>query len=435
MRPQLSHQAEAVKLRHHHVGEDQVRTAGAGGLQRCLAVGHRLDVVARSQQAADVVAHVPVVVGPEDARSPARLPFVAGRGKHGRGRWTCEDRVQRGRVRFRQPAQGLLHVRDGAERRRGERASAPDPVGRKVRLAGRDGHGERASLTEGAHDLHRAPVELDQFVHQGQADARSLLRAAPRVLHPMEALEDMGDLLRRNADTRIADGELHDFADRPQDHRDLAREGVLERVREEIQDELLPHLTVDVDGLGQRRAMHDEREPGTLAGRAEVAGQVPRHLRQVGRLVHSLDATGLDPREVEERVHELLQPEAVALGYGEESPRVRGHPVLNLGEDVPDRPQHERQRGAELVADVAEERGLGAVQLGQGLGAASLLLVCARAGDRPPRRPRRRGRRSRGSRHPAGGAGSLRRPARPRFARRTRSAAPAGARTRSPALA
>ncbi len=127
--------------------------------------------------------------------------------------------------------------------------------------------------------------------------------------------------------------------------------------------------------------MHDEREPGTLAGRAEVAGQVPRHLRQVGRLVHSLDATGLDPREVEERVHELLQPEAVALGYGEESPRVRGHPVLNLGEDVPDRPQHERQRGAELVADVAEERGLGAVQLGQGLGAASLLLVCARAGD------------------------------------------------------
>ncbi len=46
------------------------------------------------------------------------------------------------------------------------------------------------------------------------------------------------------------------------------------------------------------------------------------------------------------------------------------------------RPQHQRQRRAELVADVGEERRLGAIQLGQRLGALAFGLVSARVADR-----------------------------------------------------
>jgi hypothetical protein len=52
-------------------------------------------------------------------------------------------------------------------------------------------------------------MELDQLLHQRQPDARPLLRAPSRVFDPVEPLEDSVDLLGRNADSRIADGQLH----------------------------------------------------------------------------------------------------------------------------------------------------------------------------------------------------------------------------------
>src|SRR5262249_49563130 len=45
------------------------------------------------------------------------------------------------------------------------------------------------------------------------------------------------------------------------------------------------------------------------------------------------------------------------------------------------RGEHQRQWRAELVADVAEEGRLGAIDLGERLGPPSLLLIGARAGD------------------------------------------------------
>ena len=51
------------------------------------------------------------------------------------------------------------------------------------------------------------------------------------------------------------------------------------------------------------------------------------------------------------------------------------------GAQLVDRAQHQRQRGAELVADVGEEVGLGAVQLGERLGPPPFGLVGQRIGD------------------------------------------------------
>ena len=51
-------------------------------------------------------------------------------------------------------------------------------------------------------------------------------------------------------------------------------------------------------------------------------------------------------------------------------------------ERILERSQHQGQRRAELVADVGEERRLGAIELGQRLGPPPLLLVGLRIGDR-----------------------------------------------------
>ena len=192
-------------------------------------------------------------------------------------------------------------------------------------------------------------------------------------------------------------------------HGDGAVEGELQRVGQQVEDHLLPHVAVEVDGFVQRRTVHDEVQARPVDGRAEHAGQLGGDGRQVDGLVARLHAARLDAGEVEQRVDQLGQPQPVAVDHLQLLSHRLVHPVgpaAQFGE----RPEDQRERGAELVADVGEERGLGAVQLGQFLGAPLLGPVAAGAADlrRDVRGDQLR--RSRGSRRRGGGSGSGRRP-------------------------
>ena len=59
-----------------------------------------------------------------------------------------------------------------------------------------------------------------------------------------------------------------------------------------------------------------------------------------------------------------------------------------VAEAVLDRPEQQRQRRAELVADVRKKRRFRAVEFGEGVGAPPLLLIGARIGDRIADLPR-----------------------------------------------
>ena len=72
-------QPEAIDVRHHDVGQDEVGTLGTRGRQRLGAVVHRLDRVHRREQVAHVSEHVGIVVGEHDARAEGcREALVAG---------------------------------------------------------------------------------------------------------------------------------------------------------------------------------------------------------------------------------------------------------------------------------------------------------------------------------------------------------------------
>ena len=77
---------------------------------------------------------------------------------------------------------------------------------------------------------------------------------------------------------------------------------MLEGIGEEVEYELLPHLAVDVDRLGQGRAIDRQHQARLLNCRAEDAGQFRRMRGQVGRLIAGLDAAGLETGEVQQRV-------------------------------------------------------------------------------------------------------------------------------------
>jgi hypothetical protein len=282
-------QPEAVELGHHHVGEDEV-----GGSARRLASAarrpRRLARVRRREQRRDVLAHVGVVVDDEHAR-----PGAAPRARAARA--SASGSSQR-IASARKPSRAAA----AARRRRRRR----DLVGGRCACrAARDR--ERAALARRALDADLAavqaassatsarPMPVPSWLRERRAGTRwkrSNRRACSAGSIPMPVSATTSSARRRPSSSA---------------HRDPTLERELQRVREEVQDDLRPHVAVDVDRLRQRRAVDLEREAGALEGRAEHARELGRVLREVDRSEARV-ARRLEPREVEQAVDEQEQP-------------------------------------------------------------------------------------------------------------------------------
>ncbi len=267
-------------------------------------------------------------------------------------------------------------------RLRGERRvrrGVLDLVGRQVPAAPGQFHRERAALAEPALHLHRAAMQVGQLRDQRQADAGAFDAAAVRALDAVEALEHVRQRLLRDAHAAV--GHLQPDAARrgPQPHHHPAGQRVLDRVRHQVEDDLLPQAAVDVHGLRQRLAHDLHRQPGAGGGRLEEGGQPGGVGGQVERAEAGPHAPAFEARELQQRVHHPLQAMAVALGQPQRVARRPAH--ARALQQVAQRPEHQRQRRAQLVAHVGEEQHLGAVQLGQRAGALALDLEAARVGD------------------------------------------------------
>ena len=146
---------------------------------------------------------------------------------------------------------------------------APMPVGASCRAAAMRSAGrcavpagivigERRALARLALHAHVAAVQTGELVHERQADPGAFVRARLRMLHPVEALEHPRQIGRRDADAGVGDLQLGVRAAPAHGDANLAHERELEGVGQQIEDDLLPHVPIDVDRLRQRRAVHHE---------------------------------------------------------------------------------------------------------------------------------------------------------------------------------
>ena len=342
---QLLEQAEAVQLRHHHIGEHQVERLAGDQLEGLGAVGRGRHPPARAQQPRHVVAQVGVVFDHQDvriavARRRGIVPLLAA---------TAE------------PADRLLCELRRGDRHRG-RGFGGHPLLRQVRATERHPHGKGAAASGLARHLDAAAVHARELLHEGKADAGAFVSARARALHTIETLEEPRQLAGGDADAGVVDAQFRVIGIGTQRDFDPAVEGELECVRDEIEDDLLPHRRVDVDRLRERRAVDDQPQPGPFAGRAEIARKLGGELREIGGRIARLHAAGLDAGEVEERIDEPLQAEAVTLHELRALALACGERALAVGERVLERSEEQRERRAELVADVREEGGLRTVE-------------------------------------------------------------------------
>src|SRR5450755_2917552 len=116
-----------------------------------------------------------------------------------------------------------------------------------------------------------------------------------------------------DAYARITDGDLGMISTPAESHGNSAMKREFERVREQIQNDLLPHVAVDVDRLWQLGTVHVEREPRALDRGTERARQIDGQHTQIRRLVRGLRAAGLDPRKIQQSIDELQQAQLIAV--------------------------------------------------------------------------------------------------------------------------
>ena len=162
--------------------------------------------------------------------------------------------------------------------------------------------------------------------------------------------------------------------------RDPSGGGELQGVGEQVEHDLLPRVPVEQDRPAHRRAVDDVVEARARHRGREHRRELRGGRAEVDRHGVGLAAAGLEPREVEQAVDHPPEALPVAVHHLElGAPALGVH--LGRGAQLGDRAHDQGQRGAELVADVGEEVGLRAVELGERLGAAPFGLVAARVGE------------------------------------------------------
>ncbi len=218
-------------------------------------------------------------------------------------------------------------------------------------------------------------MQAHQFLDQCQADAGAFVGAARRALDAVEALEHARQFVLGNAGAGVLHRQARHAGMFAQRHRHAAVQRELEGVRQQVEDDLFPHVAVDEDRLGQRLQIDRVLQAALGHGRLEHAGQVDRQAREIDRDVAGLHAAGFDTRKVEQRIDQLEQAQRVAVRELDALALDRIHRLGRIGQRIVERAQDQRQRRTKFMRDVREERGLGAVDLGQFFGAALFLLV------------------------------------------------------------
>ena len=186
---------------------------------------------------------------------------------------------------------------------------------------------------------------------------------------------------------------------------DAAVEGELERVGQQVEDDLLPALPVDPHRLVQRRRRTVNARPArSTADRNMPASSAVSALRSVG--ANRACIRPACSREKSSRVFTSL-PSRSPLRWATSSSAATsgGGQHGGMGAQLLDRALHQGERRAELVADAGEELRLRPVQLRERLRAAAFGFVGAGRCRARSRSGRRAPRRSRGSARRRGGTG------------------------------
>ena len=146
----------------------------------------------------------------------------------------------------------------------------PVMIGWKVTASLGNGDLEGCSYPNGAIHRYGAAVQLDQLLDEGQANSRSFLSTPDGAFDAMESFEHARQLRFGNADTAVFHNEHCVGTIGVDCNLDPAVQREFECIGDEVENDLFPHLAVDVDRLSERRTTHVQSQACSFACRAEI---------------------------------------------------------------------------------------------------------------------------------------------------------------------
>src|SRR5215469_1761055 len=111
-----------------------------------------------------------------------------------------------------------------------------------------DGEGRPAA--DFASGVNGTAMQLDEFINQCEADSTTFVGASLLPLDSMKSLEQPWHFVLGYADAGIGDRKLDHSTSCAERNRQLAFEGELESIGEQVEDDLFPHIPVDIDRFG-----------------------------------------------------------------------------------------------------------------------------------------------------------------------------------------
>src|SRR5688572_19566793 len=113
-------------------------------------------------------------------------------------------------------------------------------------MPARKAYREGCAFAEHACDRDLTAVKLDHFRDERQTNAGALMRTGSRTFDPMETVEHVRQVRGRDSNAGISNDQLEVTIDNAQRHGDAALARELQRVREQVEDDLLPEVSVDI---------------------------------------------------------------------------------------------------------------------------------------------------------------------------------------------
>src|SRR5690242_16514743 len=128
-------------------------------------------------------------------------------------------------------------------------------------------------------------MELHEFVHEGEANSAAFVSAAAGIGYVMEALNERWDGLGGNYHRHIADAQLRRSFHAIESDRNIALKGELEGVAEQIQNNLHPHVAVNIHRHADIPEIDEQAQSGPVHGGTKDAGKLTGESHEIRSLI------------------------------------------------------------------------------------------------------------------------------------------------------
>jgi hypothetical protein len=137
-------------------------------------------------------------------------------------------------------------------------------------------------------------VQVDQFLYKRETNAGAFVCPRTGIANPVKPIEQAGQFTFRYAHSRVPHCKHRPAIFLQQTNLDFTRERKLQRIAQQVKNNLFPHLAIHIHGMRKPRAVYYEAQSRSLNSGTENACEFCSKTCQIDGLIHRFHAARFD---------------------------------------------------------------------------------------------------------------------------------------------